>query len=178
MTIILGIDPGSRNTGFGVVRAHANRSEYIASGVIRVADYEFSERLRVIFESLQAIIHQHAVESIAIEQVFVGKSANSALKLGQARGAAITAAAVLGFSVHEYSARQIKQAAVGTGSADKQQIQHMVKTLLKLSKAPAEDAADALACAICHQHTQHNLLKMAGNRSGKRPSHYRQGRVR
>ena len=177
MTIILGIDPGSRKTGFGVIRSHANRSEYIASGVIHVADYAFAERLKIIFESIQSIINKHQVEAVAIEQVFVGKSASSALKLGQARGAAMTAAAVLQHEVHEYSARQIKQAAVGTGNADKQQIQQMVCHLLKLTQTPQEDAADALACAICHQHTQQNLIKMAGSSRGKRPTNYRHRRI-
>jgi len=175
MAIILGIDPGSRKTGFGLINAVGNKFEYVASGVIRVSDYEFAERLKIIFESIQTLIHEHHPENVAIEQVFIGKSASSALKLGQARGAAITAAAVLNLEVSEYSARQIKQSVVGTGSADKNQVQHMVKTLLKLPSTPQEDAADGLACAICHAHTQQSLIKMAG--SGRKAQNYRRKRI-
>ncbi len=176
MTIIVGIDPGSRKTGFGVINAVGSRFEYVSSGVIQVADYEFADRLKIIFESLQSIINEHCPEAMSIEQVFMGKNASSALKLGQARGAAITAAAVLDLDVHEYSARQIKQSVVGIGSADKLQIQHMVKTLLKLDKTPQEDAADALACAICHAHTEQSLIKMVGANK-KRATNYRRKRI-
>ncbi len=184
MTIILGIDPGSRKTGFGVIKQQGRKFEYIASGVIHVAEHEFAKRLKMIFESIQTVIERHNPEQVAIEQVFVGKSVSSALKLGQARGAAITAAAVLDREVSEYSARQIKQAMTGTGSADKTQIQLMVKTVLKLSETPQEDAADALACAICHAHTQQSLINMAGSKKGARsntqrvsPSQYRHKRI-
>jgi crossover junction endodeoxyribonuclease RuvC len=168
MAIILGIDPGSRKTGFGVINTVGDKCEYLASGVIRVEEYEFADRLKHIFESIQIIIHEHCPQTMAVEQVFMGKNANSALKLGQARGAAITAGATAGLEVSEYSARQIKQAVVGTGAADKVQVQHMVTTILKLSATPQEDAADALATALCHAHTHRNLIRMAGARSHKR----------
>lgn len=168
MNIILGIDPGSRKTGFGVIQVVGDKSSYIASGVIRVEKYEFAERLKIIFSSLQDIIQQYTPQIMVVEQVFLSNNANSALKLGQARGAAVVAGATLGLDVHEYSARQIKQAVVGTGSANKEQVQHMVTHLLKLSASPQEDAADALAAALCHAHTWHNLIRMAGATAHKR----------
>lgn len=168
MAIILGIDPGSRKTGFGVINAVGDRYEYLASGVIRVAEYEFAERLKHIFESIQIIIHEHNPQVMVVEQVFMAKNANSALKLGQARGAAIASGATAGLEVAEYSARHIKQAVVGTGAADKLQVQHMIKILLALDKTPQEDAADALAAALCYAHTQRNLIKMSGARSYRR----------
>ena len=168
MAIILGIDPGSRKTGFGVINTVGDKCEYLASGVIRVEEFEFAERLKRIYESIQIIIHEHCPQMMVVEQVFMAKNANSALKLGQARGAAITAGATAGLEVSEYSARQIKQSVVGTGAADKLQVQHMVKTLLTLNKTPQEDAADALAAALCHAHTQRNLIRMAGARSHSR----------
>ncbi len=167
MAIILGIDPGSRKTGFGVINTVGDKCEYLASGVIRVEEYEFAERLKRIYESIQIIIHEHQPQCMSIEQVFMAKNANSALKLGQARGAAITAGATAGLDVAEYSARQIKQSVVGTGAADKKQVQHMVTTLLKLNKSPQEDAADALAAALCHAHTHRSLIRMAGARTSK-----------
>ena len=168
MAIILGIDPGSQKTGYGVIYTVGDKCEYLASGVIRVADYEFAERLKRIYESIQIIIHEHNPEVMVVEQVFMANNANSALKLGQARGAAITAGATAGLEVAEYSARQIKQSVVGTGAAEKAQVQHMVKTLLSLNKKPQEDAADALAAALCHAHTYRSLIRMSGARSRKR----------
>lgn len=165
MAVILGVDPGSRKTGFGVINTVGDKCEYLASGVIHVADYEFAERLKQIYLCLQTIIHEHSPQMMVVEQVFMAKNASSALKLGQARGAAIAAGAVAGLDVQEYSARQIKQAIVGTGAAEKAQVQHMVKTLLRLDKTPQEDAADALAAAICHAHTVRTLIRMAGSRS-------------
>lgn len=169
MAIILGVDPGSRKTGFGVINAVGDKSEYLASGVIHVADYDnFAERLKQIHACLQTIIYEHAPQAMVVEQVFMAKNASSALKLGQARGAAIVAGAGAGLEVHEYSARQIKQAVVGTGAAEKLQVQHMVKVLLQLNKTPQEDAADALAAALCHAHTIRSLIRQAGGRSGAR----------
>lgn len=167
MAVILGIDPGSRKTGFGVINTVGDKCEYIASGVIHVADYEFAERLKQIYSCLQIIIHEHTPQIMVVEQVFMAKNASSALKLGQARGAAIVAGAVAGLDVQEYSARQIKQAVVGTGAAEKTQVQHMVKVLLKLPTTPQEDAADALAAAICHAHTFRTLIRMAGSRTSQ-----------
>lgn len=168
MSIILGIDPGSRKTGFGLIQTRGDKSSYIASGVIRVEKYEFADRLKFIFSDLQEIIERYTPTIMVVEQVFVSNNANSALKLGQARGAAVVAGATAGLEVHEYSARQIKQAVVGIGSADKKQVQMMVSRLLGLSVTPQEDAADALAAALCHAHTWYNLVRMAGARSHKR----------
>ena len=168
MSLILGIDPGSRKTGFGIINYVAGRSEYIASGVIRASDAELPQRLRVIFDSVTALLELHGPQEVAVEQVFMAKSADSALKLGQARGAAIAACAVQDMAGTEYAARQIKQAVVGSGAADKSQVQHMVQVLLKLPAAPQEDAADALAAAMCHAHTRQGLVNMAGARSVRR----------
>ena len=168
MSLILGIDPGSRKTGFGIINYVSGRSEYITSGVIRLQEGELPERLRTIFDNVTELVELHSPQELAIEQVFMAKSAGSALKLGQARGAAITACAVQDMPVSEYSARQIKQAVVGLGAADKAQVQHMVKVLLKLPATPQEDAADALAAALCHAHTQHSMINMAGASSVRR----------
>lgn len=172
MSLILGVDPGSRKTGFGIIRHLSGRSEYVTSGIIRLPKGELAERLRVIHDSLCQLIDEHGPEELAIEQVFIARSADSALKLGQARGAAIVACASRDLAVSEYSARQIKQAVVGTGAADKTQVQHMVKVLLNLPSEPAEDAADALAAALCHAHTRQSMMNLDGARS------LRGGRVR
>ncbi len=172
MPVIIGIDPGSQKTGFGIIRADGARCTYLASGVIRVAELEFPQRLKCIFESIRTIIDEHHPEMMVVEQVFMAKNAGSALKLGQARGAAITAGVTAGLEVAEYSARQIKLAVAGTGAAEKCQVQHMVKTLLLLDKNPQEDAADALAAAICHAHSYRSQALMnqtaAFQRSGRR----------
>lgn len=168
MAVILGIDPGSRKTGFGIINYVAGRSEYLTSGVIRLPAGDLPGRLKVIYASVTELILLHCPDQLAIEQVFMAKSAGSALKLGQARGAAIVACVAQDLAVSEYSARQIKQAVVGTGAADKSQVQHMVKVLLKLPAAPQEDAADALAAALCHAHTQHSMINIAGATSVRR----------
>ncbi len=162
MSLILGIDPGSRKTGFGIINHVAGRNEYVTSGIIRLPEDELPERLRIIYESVSELVEQYSPQEAAVEQVFMAKSAGSALKLGHARGAAIVACVASNMPVAEYSARQIKQSVVGSGAADKEQVQHMVKVLLKLPAAPAEDAADALAAALCHAHTQQSLIHMAG----------------
>lgn len=171
MTIILGIDPGSRKTGFGLINHQGSRLSYIASGVVRIPEADLPERLQHIFSALGDIINEYTPREVAIENVFMSKSAGSALKLGQARGAAIVAATHHQLPVFEYEARKVKQAVVGKGSADKFQVQHMVKTLLSLSKTPQEDAADALAIAICHANTQQHLIKSAQARG------FRKGRL-
>lgn len=168
MSLILGIDPGSRKTGFGIINYVSGRSEYITSGVIRLPEGELAPRLKIIFDSVTELVQQHCPAELAIEQVFMAKSAGSALKLGQARGAAIVACAALDMEVSEYSARQIKQSVVGTGAADKGQVQHMVKVLLKLPAAPQEDAADALAAALCHAHTRQSMVNMVVAKSVRR----------
>lgn len=161
MTLILGIDPGSRKTGFGLVAVHGSRHEYVASGVIRLPLVALADRLKIIFDNVSEIIETHGPHEVAVEEVFMAKSAGSALKLGQARGAAIVACVNRQLIVAEYTARQIKQAVVGTGAAHKEQVQHMVMTLLKLPAAPQEDAADALAAALCHAHARQGVAGMA-----------------
>jgi crossover junction endodeoxyribonuclease RuvC len=163
MSLILGIDPGSRKTGFGIINTLAGKHEYVTSGVIRLpVDQSLAQRIKVLVESISEIINTHCPQQVAIEQVFMAKNPGSALKLGQARGAAIAACVALDMEVAEYSARQIKQAVVGTGAAGKEQVQHMVKVLLKLPASPQEDAADALATAICHANSHASLIKLAG----------------
>lgn len=157
---ILGIDPGSRFTGFGIIEASGDRTLAVHQGVIKAGSGEFPERLGIIFSGISELIDEFRPDQVAIETVFVSKNASSALKLGQARGAAICAAIAKKLPVAEYSPRSIKQAIVGRGSADKVQIQHMVTVLLQLKEKPAEDAADALAVALCHQHTQQTTERM------------------
>jgi crossover junction endodeoxyribonuclease RuvC len=162
MAIILGIDPGSRITGYGIIRQVGAKTEYLGSGCIRMQGDALAPRLKQIFDGVSEIISQFQPTEFAIEQVFMAKNPDSALKLGQARGAAIVAATNHDLPVAEYSARQIKQSVVGKGNADKTQVQHMVTYLLKLSASPQADAADALAVALCHSHTQQSLIKMLG----------------
>ena len=168
MAVILGIDPGSRKTGFGIINQVGAKSSYITSGVIRLPNAELPERLGIIYASVTELVELHCPTELSIEQVFMAKSAGSALKLGQARGAAIVACVAQAMAVSEYPARQIKQSVVGTGAADKSQVQHMVKTLLKLPAEPQEDAADALAAALCHAHTRQSMVHMAGATSVRR----------
>ena len=165
MTLILGIDPGSRVTGFGLIISNGNKLEYLDSGCIKTQTKLLPERLKIIFDQLCGVIECHQPEQAAIEEVFMGKNASSALKLGQARGAAMVACLSFDLSLSEYSARKVKQAVVGAGAADKAQVNHMVKALLKIRDNLAEDAADALAVAICHANTQASLAKLAGARS-------------
>lgn len=166
MSIILGIDPGSRITGYGLVKQAHGRIEYLGSGCIRTNEKDLPLRLKQIHAGVSEIITQFSPDEFAIEQVFMAKNADSALKLGQARGAAIVSAVSQDLPVAEYSARQIKQAVVGTGAADKSQVQHMVTQLLNLSASPQADAADALAVALCHCHTRQSLIGMAGKVRG------------
>ena len=168
MRRILGIDPGSRITGYGIIDSDGRRSVHVASGCIRMEDKLLPERLGMIFQGVAELVETHRPQEMAIEDVFMAKNASAALKLGQARGAAIVACVAQDLPVSEYSARQIKQSVVGTGAADKAQVQHMVKVLLKLVAAPQEDAADALAAALCHAHTQQSMINMAGARSVRR----------
>ena len=165
MTVILGIDPGSRVTGFGLIISNGNKLEYVNSGCIKTQTKLLPERLKIIFDQLCGVIECHQPEQAAIEEVFMGKNASSALKLGQARGAAMVACLSFGLDLSEYSARKVKQAVVGAGAADKAQVNHMVKALLKIKGNLPEDAADALAVAICHANTQASLVKLAGARS-------------
>jgi len=160
MSIILGIDPGSRITGFGVIEQIGKKCHYVTSGCIRIKADTVALRLREIYDGINTIIEQFRPTEAAIEQIFMYHSADSALKLGQARGVAIVTMASHDLTVAEYSARQVKQAVVGYGAADKTQVQQMVKTLLNLSQSPQADAADALAIALCHYHTSQSLLSL------------------
>lgn len=165
MAVILGIDPGSRFTGYGVIDHQGSKFTYLGSGCIKVEEHDFPTRLKMIFQGVTQLVEQFSPQSFGIEQVFMAHNPDSALKLGQARGAAIVAATMQNIPVYEYSARQVKQAVVGTGGAKKEQVQEMVKRILKLPGTPQADAADALAIAVCHAHSEQNLIRLAGNAS-------------
>ncbi|MBE0492985.1 MAG: crossover junction endodeoxyribonuclease RuvC [Thiomicrospira sp.] len=147
---ILGIDPGSRKTGFGLIESGRYHPTYVVSGVIRVEKFSGAERLKNIFESVGQLIDQYQPSMMAIEKVFVHKNPSSAIKLGQARGVILCAAAIKNIPIIEYTPTQIKSTVVGQGHAGKEAVQFMVKQLLRLTEVPQEDAADALACALCH----------------------------
>ena len=149
---ILGIDPGLVQTGYGVITINNNGPQIVDYGVVKpIVNEELASRLLTIFEDVSEIINIHKPSIFSIEDVFYGKNAKSALRLGQARGAAMVAAASAGLSIHEYSARKIKQAVTGNGNAHKEQVQFMVKAILKMDKLPEPiDASDALATALCH----------------------------
>lgn len=154
---ILGIDPGTRITGYGIIEKVGNRLIHIDNGgIFTRADMELADRLKVIYDGLCQVIREYAPAAVAVEQIFLAKNALSALKLGHARGTALLVGVNHGLPVFEYSALQVKSAVVGYGKAEKVQVQQMVKTLLKLPEIAQEDASDALAVAICHAHT--NLL--------------------
>lgn len=148
---ILGIDPGSRLTGYGVVDSERGEIRFVACGVVKtITTMPFSYRLNQIFLGINEVIQLHGPTEAAVEDIFLATNPGAALKLGQARGAAVVAAMQNDLEVADYSAKQIKLAVVGYGQAGKDQIQHMVKILLGLKRSPSSDAADALAVAICH----------------------------
>jgi crossover junction endodeoxyribonuclease RuvC len=149
---ILGVDPGLRVTGFGIIDRNGARLEYVTSGCVRSGPGDLSIRLKAILDGLAEVIAANQPGEVAIEKVFVNVNAQSTLALGQARGTAICAAVLAGLPVAEYTALQVKQSVVGKGHAAKEQVQHMVRRLLSLPGDPSPDAADALACAICHAH--------------------------
>lgn len=159
-TRILGIDPGSRQTGYGLVDSDGQQSQHVDSGCIYVKGENFPERLGYIFRRVSELIVEFQPDELSIEQVFVNKNVDSALKLGQARGAAICAAVNAGLSVHEYTPKAVKSAVVGTGNATKEQIQHMMSMLLKLEKGLQADQADALGIALCHAHNRNLVGKI------------------
>ncbi len=162
--IILGIDPGSRITGYGVIRKEGNRLIPLDHGGIRTdAAADFPGRLGKIFNGITEIIRRHAPDAVAVENIFFSNNAQSALKLGQARGAALVACIVLGIPLAEYSALQVKQAVVGHGKAAKEQVQQMVKILLNLAAPAQADASDALAVAICHANSLTLLKRIRDN---------------
>ncbi len=162
MSRILGIDPGSRRTGYGVIDCVGDRVSYITSGIIRLPNVSLPERLKIIYDGVSEIIVQYKPYSMGIEEVFFAKDPRAALKLGQARGAALVAAGNSRLTIGEYAAKSVKLAVVGTGSANKQQVQMMVSSLLRLPSVPSEDASDALAVAICHAHSLHSSSKLGG----------------
>jgi len=159
---ILGIDPGSRLTGFGVLDCQSDTATYVASGSVNSVDGEFPARLKMIFRSIGQIVEEYRPDVVAIESVFMHRNPSSALKLGHARSAAICATFQLELDVFEYAPREIKQAVVGTGAATKEQIQHMIRHLLKLEGDPSPDAADALAAALCHANQRRMNLVVGG----------------
>ena len=158
---ILGLDPGSRRTGFGLLEVRGPDCAHVAHGCVQPIGESLIPRLRLIFEAVQELIEEHRPDEIAIEQVFVHRNVSSALKLGQARGAALSAVPA-GTSVFEYAPREIKLAVVGSGSAEKAQVAHMMQALLRLPTKPQSDAADALAVAMCHANSRRLALLMAG----------------
>ncbi|GAB6043711.1 crossover junction endodeoxyribonuclease RuvC [Endothiovibrio diazotrophicus] len=164
MPRILGIDPGSRFTGYGIIDVEGPRSGYVVSGCIRIKEGPLPERLKQIFEGVSEVIEAFSPEQMAVEMVFMHRNADSALKLGQARGAAIVAGVTRGLPVDEYTPQQIKQAVVGGGRAAKEQVQHMVKVLLGLQGELQADAADALGVALCHAHSAGTLGRIPGAR--------------
>jgi len=149
---ILGVDPGSQKTGVGIIDIQGNRLTHVHHSVIRCGSGEFAERLHMLFKELKVIIREFQPQCAAMEDVFVSKNVASALKLGQARGALVAACADSGLNVYPYSPTKVKLATVGHGTADKKQVQHMIKLLLKPPMPLPEDAADALAVCICHAH--------------------------
>ncbi len=188
MAIIIGIDPGSRMTGYGVIHQAGDKLRFLDAGTIRTDSAEMPVRLQQIFAGVTRIIKHYQKYSndtmqSAIEQVFMAQNPDSALKLGQARGCAITALVACDLPVAEYTARQIKQAVCGYGAADKLQVQEMVCRILNLEVMPQADAADGLACAICHAHSSHSMNKLlatvnASNTSRGGKSSRKQGRWR
>ncbi len=178
---IIGIDPGLRRTGFGVVECEGARLRYIASGTIIVpSEQALAQRLKVILDNIREIVTDTRPDVSAIEKVFVNANPTSTLLLGQARGAALCGLADSRLPVHEYTALQIKKAVVGNGHADKTQVQEMVKRLLTLDDTPTADSADALACAICHAHIaplKRRLEQVAGLHAGRRTGRLRGGRL-
>lgn len=168
MSIILGIDPGSRITGYGLIRDEGQRQIYIDCGCIKTTGETIPQRLEQIFTGLREVILQHAPQSAAIEEVFMHKNPNSALKLGQARGAAIVAVGVHHIPLSEYSARQVKLSVVGYGAAKKEQVQHMVRQILAIKTPLQEDASDALAIALTHCYLHKTLERIGAGVSLRR----------
>ncbi|WP_251978069.1 crossover junction endodeoxyribonuclease RuvC [Salinicola avicenniae] len=164
--ILLGIDPGSRVTGYGVIDV-SGKPRYVASGCLRIDGPDLAQKLARVYAGVSELIALYRPSEFAIERVFMAKNADSALKLGQARGTAVVCAANHGLAVHEYAARQVKQAVTGNGGADKAQIQQMVTALLSLDGQPPEDAADALAIALTHGYARQGLASVASRRRGK-----------
>ena len=165
MQTVIGIDPGSRTTGYGLIAYKGTDLRYIASGCIKTQQKSFFERLRDIYDGVDLVLSEYTADVCAVEGVFMADNPNSALKLGQARGAALAAVLSREVTIVEHSARQVKKVLVGTGKATKQQVQYMVKNLLRIDGTMSTDASDALAIAICHVYSmktdtksQHNIV--------------------
>lgn len=169
-SIILGVDPGSLKTGYGVIKSAGNQLYFLACGVIKTGGGALPSRLNIIFNELRQIVQQWSPDEMAVEQVFLARNPDSALKLGQARGAAICAVMSEGTPVAEYTANQVKQAIVGRGHASKSQVQQMVKILFNLDEIPQEDAADALAVALCHANTRKTMMAFKSKASERYPA--------
>ncbi|WP_091907383.1 crossover junction endodeoxyribonuclease RuvC [Chitinasiproducens palmae] len=177
---IIGIDPGLRVTGFGVIDKQGQQLAYVASGVIRSGDGDLPTRLGVLYRGIRTLLDEHRPDMAAIEQVFVNVNPQSTLLLGQARGAALCALVSAEIPISEYTPMQLKQAVVGTGRAGKEQVQAMVTRLLRLNGMPSTDAADALGVAICHAHggTMLGALgEAAGPLAARRAVRVRRGRL-
>jgi crossover junction endodeoxyribonuclease RuvC len=160
---IFGIDPGSRITGYGVINSKGNKSSHIGSGVIQTKEKDFQKRLKVIFTEIEKLVDEYQPDVVAIENFFMHRNPDSALKLGQARAAAICGTFKQGLTVFEYAAREVKQAVVGSGAAEKEQVQYMVKIILGIKNKELKlDESDALAIAICHAHS-YSMKKKIGN---------------
>lgn len=160
MRRIIGIDPGSRYTGYGIVDTDGRNSQHVVSGRIRTGKEEFCTRLGMIYQGIEEIIAEYHPLEAAVEQVFMARNPNSALKLGQARGAAISALVVAKLPVAEYTPRLVKQAVVGTGTAEKGQVGHMVRVMLNINQPLTEDQGDALAVALCHAHMSETTQRL------------------
>lgn len=170
MTTILGIDPGSRVTGYGLIKESKQKLLYIDSGCIKTSEGELSQRLLQIFNGICQLMEEYSPDEVAIEEIFMHQNPSSALKLGHARGVAMVACASHRINVSEYSAREVKQSVVGYGAAEKNQVKHMVVSLLMLNSSPQSDAADALAIAICHSHMRNGLFAKAPRQGRRRRS--------
>ena len=169
MARVLGIDPGSRRTGYGIVDAEGS-GRLVAEGTLHLGrSTALPERLGRIHQGIEALIAEHQPDEAAFEQVFVHRNADTALKLGQARGAALAACVNAGLAIAEYAPSHVKQAVVGTGRADKHQVGYMVRALLRLRTQPAEDAADALAIALCHAQHRRSPLPPGAAAAGGTP---------
>ena len=162
MTRVLGIDPGSRVTGYGLIETDGVRSRHLGSGCIRTTSGDFPQRLGEIFTGVRGVLAEWQPQEVAIEQVFVSRNASSALKLGQARGAAISAVVTLEIPIFEYTPAAVKQGLVGNGRAEKEQVLHMVRVILGMQGKMALDESDALAIALCHAHSHATRCQIEG----------------
>jgi crossover junction endodeoxyribonuclease RuvC len=174
MTRILGIDPGSRITGYGLIEAQGKEAIFIAAGCIQARGNKLAERLGQVYRGVATVIQEYCPDEVAVEQIFMHRNPGAALKLGQARGAVICAVVNGVIPLFEYTPAQIKQAVVGRGDAAKFQVQYMIRLLLRLPAEPTVDAADALACALCHSHASSRLGVggLAGQVRGRRRGRY------